>query len=509
MGNSISFGGFVAPKKNYYHTPNEWIDICAAIDNLSELKVVQYVIRHTWGFHEYDGTPKPITTDEFMHGRKRHDGTRLDHGTGLSNRSVIDGLRKAIDHNYLICETDSTDKGRISKSYALNMAGKTDKPDVKHLHTENTCEDASHQTCNIFTSGVKDFHSCGEDSSYRTEKDTLEKHLRKTLKEKQGSLPPLPGNLTACVDAIAQRPASPLFADALVPGNEWEALLSIIPDTHPTAEQSSYSQTPTTKSGDELASHADVVVLPIGNIQSSIASTTSTAPSSATIVRGKDTSAPDLPVQQPPAPPALPPPPEEQSSRPKKPTMPDGSVAWNAETFVQVCEARRERRYPNGAKRKSERVRDTELAAATELLKPEMADIWTEDTAYNIALLCNICTQLETRKNKWWLETNGPVMPHQLLDKDRIHTMYDELVRLNQLRMLSPDRSDVATTPSTPGGDVAPPEQGLVGVSGRLRVISTGPLVVIPPRRAKPAKVQGQQPPASPLPQEEFVQRRA
>ena len=54
--------------------PTVWIDICARIDNLAELKVVQYVLRHTWGYQEY-GIKKRITIDEFISGRRRRDGS--------------------------------------------------------------------------------------------------------------------------------------------------------------------------------------------------------------------------------------------------------------------------------------------------------------------------------------------------------------------------------------------------------------------------------------------------
>ena len=115
------FEGFVQPTKNYFPMPNIWIEVCAQITNLAELKVIQYVLRHTWGYHEY-GKAKAITIDEFMYGRKRQDGTRMDSGTGLkSDRSVKDGLKAALQHGYLVCEVDDTDRARIKKSYALKM----------------------------------------------------------------------------------------------------------------------------------------------------------------------------------------------------------------------------------------------------------------------------------------------------------------------------------------------------------------------------------------------------
>jgi hypothetical protein len=181
--NDPTFEGFVPPIKNYFPMPNQWIDICAKIKSLAEMKVVQYVIRHTWGFQEYDGMPKAITTDEFMHGRKRQDKSRIDHGTGLSNRSVIDGLREAVEHGYLIQTIDDTDKARISKAYALRMV----QSDMKKVHIEIGCEESSQQLCKSFTSDMNQLHSNREESSHRSEKDTLETHLEKDTLETQES----------------------------------------------------------------------------------------------------------------------------------------------------------------------------------------------------------------------------------------------------------------------------------------------------------------------------------
>ena len=70
------FQGFEEPKQNYFKMPNSWTDLTAAVRSLAALKVVEYVLRHTWGFREY-GVKKLITLDEFQNGRKRSDGTRV------------------------------------------------------------------------------------------------------------------------------------------------------------------------------------------------------------------------------------------------------------------------------------------------------------------------------------------------------------------------------------------------------------------------------------------------
>jgi hypothetical protein len=158
--------------------PNEWINICAGIKSLAELKIVQYVLRHTWGFQEYDGNPKPITTDEFMHGRKRGDGSRMDNGTGLSDRGVKDGVALAIKEGYLVCEVDDSDKARIKKSYSLKMF--SEEPDRKNLPPKQSDRKNSPiSDRKNLPAGVKKVPIDREDSTPRSEKETLERHFKK------------------------------------------------------------------------------------------------------------------------------------------------------------------------------------------------------------------------------------------------------------------------------------------------------------------------------------------
>ncbi|WP_157081650.1 hypothetical protein [Fervidicola ferrireducens] len=88
--------------------------------NGAELKVVLYILMHTWGYQEY-GIAKHITLDEFKHGRLKKDGTRMDNGTGLSHGAVVKALKKAMEDNFIVCYVDNTDGGRIQKYYMLRM----------------------------------------------------------------------------------------------------------------------------------------------------------------------------------------------------------------------------------------------------------------------------------------------------------------------------------------------------------------------------------------------------
>lgn len=175
----LPFQGFPTPEANYYRCPSIWVDICAEIDNLSELKVVQYVLRHTWGYREY-GIKKWITTDEFMHGRKKVDGTRMDRGTGLSEKSVYNGIQAALHHGYLEEEVDNTDLARIKRYFCLKMfpgtgLSETQKDPSEHQGPQSVKTTA--RVVNVTTppeSGVSSLPPGVVNPTTRTTESTLE-----------------------------------------------------------------------------------------------------------------------------------------------------------------------------------------------------------------------------------------------------------------------------------------------------------------------------------------------
>ena len=115
------FPGFQKPDRNWSKLPHALIEALSIIETVGELKVILYVLRHTWGYQEYDST-KRITTDEFQNGRKHRDGSRMDNGTGLSRHAVRDGVHRAVAHGFLVQEEEIyRDRGRRSFVYRLNM----------------------------------------------------------------------------------------------------------------------------------------------------------------------------------------------------------------------------------------------------------------------------------------------------------------------------------------------------------------------------------------------------
>ena len=103
------------PIENWSKLPHSLSEDMDKIETLGEAKVIWYIVRHTIGFHD---KRKRITLDEFQYGRKRKDGTRMDRGTGLSKPTLIDGIMRAVEHEFLQVETTG-DKARRKNVYSL------------------------------------------------------------------------------------------------------------------------------------------------------------------------------------------------------------------------------------------------------------------------------------------------------------------------------------------------------------------------------------------------------
>lgn len=140
MTTNPQFAGFTpACAGSQYTMPAEWPIISASIDNLSEYKVVEYILRHSW---QAGNVWMEITTEQFMHGFVYDDGEIGDYGTGLSKPSVIMGLRRAIEHGYIECDVDDTNKTTIRKFYRVTQQEVIEEadPDVKDLYSiEGDC----------------------------------------------------------------------------------------------------------------------------------------------------------------------------------------------------------------------------------------------------------------------------------------------------------------------------------------------------------------------------------
>lgn len=117
MNESPEFPGWNSPDQNWSKLPHELVNLLHVMKE-SELKVTLYILRHTWGFRNYDNY-QVMTIDEIQDGRRIKGGGRLDNGTGLSKQSVITAIKAGVARGTLEELSNKKDKARIRKSYRL------------------------------------------------------------------------------------------------------------------------------------------------------------------------------------------------------------------------------------------------------------------------------------------------------------------------------------------------------------------------------------------------------
>jgi 5-methylcytosine-specific restriction endonuclease McrA len=92
----------------FIRLPHYLVESFAEINSEAEIKVVLYVLYQVEKLQDIK-TMVHITANEFMG------------ATGLSDGSVRDGISKALEHGYIVCSIDASDKGRIIKKYGLKL----------------------------------------------------------------------------------------------------------------------------------------------------------------------------------------------------------------------------------------------------------------------------------------------------------------------------------------------------------------------------------------------------
>ncbi len=110
------FPGFFRPKSNFYRLPNDWFDIWTDVRRmtgrsriLALLKIVEYVIKWTWGYQNYD-EPIRISRRDFHRGRRKG-GRLLDRGTKLSSRSIEMALKLLVKLGLIEVVQEDDDDG--------------------------------------------------------------------------------------------------------------------------------------------------------------------------------------------------------------------------------------------------------------------------------------------------------------------------------------------------------------------------------------------------------------
>ncbi len=115
---SVYFGGYSKP--NYTMVPDELFDRQLPYLTGSQLKVLLYIIRRTFGFKKDTDS---ISLSQICTGIRTRDGQVLDRGTGLSRRHVVAATRALDEMGIIRCERrQSLDKGFESTVYSLNLS---------------------------------------------------------------------------------------------------------------------------------------------------------------------------------------------------------------------------------------------------------------------------------------------------------------------------------------------------------------------------------------------------
>lgn len=115
------FPGF--PRNRYTPVPDLLFDELLAELTNEELRVLLYVIRRTEGFKR---DTDAIALDQFSGGITRHDGTPLDHGTGLSRAGVYRGIKGLVERGVLLKQPQRAPDGtRLPTRYAIPFDGAT------------------------------------------------------------------------------------------------------------------------------------------------------------------------------------------------------------------------------------------------------------------------------------------------------------------------------------------------------------------------------------------------
>jgi hypothetical protein len=117
--NDWLFDGFSDPA--YTQTPDQLFDVLMPRLTESELKVLLYVVRRTFGFKKQSDD---ISLKQMVEGIKTRDGRQLDSGTGLSRPSVTKGVRGLVAHGVLTAVRNSSqERGDEPTSYRLRFKG--------------------------------------------------------------------------------------------------------------------------------------------------------------------------------------------------------------------------------------------------------------------------------------------------------------------------------------------------------------------------------------------------
>jgi hypothetical protein len=102
----FQYEGFASP--NYTPVPDDLFDILAPQLTESELRVLLYVIRRTFGFKRDSDS---ISLSQLVSGITTKDGRILDRGTGMSRPGVTRGVKGLVEKGIILVDKVLDEKG--------------------------------------------------------------------------------------------------------------------------------------------------------------------------------------------------------------------------------------------------------------------------------------------------------------------------------------------------------------------------------------------------------------
>ncbi len=115
----FNFAGFSSP--NTTSVPDDFFDVLAPHLAESELRVLIYIIRRTFGFKKESDT---ISLKQMVEGIRTRDGRVLDQGTGMSKPGVTKGVKGLVAKGVVVAiRNSSPERGDEPTTYRLHFRG--------------------------------------------------------------------------------------------------------------------------------------------------------------------------------------------------------------------------------------------------------------------------------------------------------------------------------------------------------------------------------------------------
>jgi hypothetical protein len=178
--------GFETPR--YTPVPDDLFDLWVPHLSESELKVLLYICRRTFGFKKDSDA---ISLRQMTEGIVTSDGRRLDYGAGVAERSVIRGIQGLLAKGLIIAEKRSSPaRGDETTVYHLRMRGEqTPARQIGTPPTDILSVPRSDKMSDPPSADLTEAPSARESGAPLPERQTQETVKQETVKQEDDSNP--------------------------------------------------------------------------------------------------------------------------------------------------------------------------------------------------------------------------------------------------------------------------------------------------------------------------------